>query len=144
MCPIQHKVSVKKHTSQAQAQVTRRDKDEAGPAPASLTPPATKKIKRRGFKTDPEPLKSTERGRFSPKDPIMNCEYIVPKGMTPMPRGGFTYKGKEYLVPTRDSTDKQWIKLAHASIHAIELIGDCFLKTKKGWFNANTFISFDL
>ena len=81
---------------------------------------------------------------FFLKDPTMNLDEIFLCNMGVQPCSGFLCRGLECPTPTSECTGKHWFRPEQASIQCIEAIGDRFLHTKQGWFNAFVFRSYQL
>ena len=74
----------------------------------------------------------------------MNQEEIFPRNMSVHPCSAFLSRGLECSNPTSECTGKHWFRPEQASMQYIEAIGDRFLRTKQGWFNAFAFRSYQL
>ena len=84
------------------------------------------------------------KGMFHLKDPTMNPDEIFPRNMGIQPCPPFLCRGIECSIPTSECTGKHWFRPDQASMQCIESIGDRFLRTKHGWFNAFAFRSYQL
>ena len=69
---------------------------------------------------------------------------IFPRVLSPMPSALFAYNGKECFKVTRDCPMKHYIKPQYMDMATIEITGNHFLTTKKGWLDAAAFSLYEL